>query len=155
MAHPRFGEQAPERARAVWPASVRGLFGSQRPRLRLKHLCRRDHSARCFLEPGAVRTERNGSCGEASGEFCQTGMGCTRPGSLTCQALEKYVLRGTGRAGHWGELTDHDLPGFPPQPAALAEHFPGSRSQKTAARVINIFLRKLPELEPGANPVVE
>jgi hypothetical protein len=93
MAHPRFGEPAPEGARVVRPASVRGPLASQGPRPRRKHLCRGDHCPRCFRKPGAVRTERNGSCGEASGEFCQTGMACTQPGSLTCPALEKNVLR--------------------------------------------------------------
>jgi hypothetical protein len=40
-------------------------------------------------------------------------------------------------------------------PRRLLSIFSRSRPQNTAATVINIFLWKPPELEPGANPVAE
>jgi hypothetical protein len=52
-------------------------------------------------------------------------------------------------------LTDHDLPGFPPLHAALAEHCSQKQTAEIAATVINMNLRRRLKLARGAIPVAE
>jgi hypothetical protein len=82
------------------------------------------------------------------------------PDGIASKGLVSASCRGNPRRGeaalaYCEGLTDHDLPGFPPLHAALAEHCSQKQTAEIAATVINMNLRRRLKLARGAIPVAE